>query len=906
MVLQELSRQGDLVMSTQVTVSVILASIAGSTLFASGRVVPPHSSVGAQSDEERAERLFERFKRRYDQNFDGRISKEEFPRLDRAFRRLDRNSDGYLTLSDFQAKVDPPPSPKPAPPPATPEQERFFETRVRPVLANACYSCHSDEAKRLRGNLQLDSLAGLLKGGTSGPAVIPGDPDNSELILAIRYDDPDFAMPPKGKLDPAQIADLERWVELGAHWPDDSRHDSNQAGHKPGTAIDLEAGRQFWSFRPVVRTTPPTPKDADWVWSPIDSFLRMSMQTAGVLPIDDASDRTWLRRVTFDLTGLPPTPEDIANFQADKSDDRDARVVDRLLASKAYAERWGRHWLDVARYAESSGKEVNVIYPHAWRYRDWVIKAFDEDLPYDQFLAKQIAGDLEQAETPDEQAWNLIATGYLAIGSKGHSNRDDRSFRLDVADEQIDALSQGMLGLTISCARCHDHKFDPIPSSDYYSLAGILLSSETHFGTYSSAANRQTSDLISLPSGADIPNGPHMTAMVRRLLARGSKRMDTKAAEQDAMPMDGDLESAVIRARIQRLRDDQQDLVTELLARFDDDGEALPSNRLAMGMSEGQARDVAILHRGELDRPGDLTPRRIPQVFTSPDTSPITEGSGRRELADWIASEDNPLTARVWANRIWLHLFGTGLVPTPDNFGAGGLAPTHPELLDWLAAELVASGWSTKALIRAIALSHAYRLDSRDEPSNSAIDPAASFLWRMPERRMEAEALRDAMLAVSGALVDEPPIGSQAGSLEGVIRSERLVDTVMREQVTRSIYLPSLRGYLPNTLAPFDAPDSAYVTGDRDETNVATQALFLMNDSEVLDLADAFAKRLRKIRGKDKTRRRIQAAFEWALGRKPSTAERNTVKRFLRDYGDDAWSAFAQSLFQSAEFRAIG
>ncbi|MEM8709830.1 MAG: DUF1553 domain-containing protein, partial [Planctomycetota bacterium] len=415
-----------------------------------------------------------------------------------------------------------------------------------------------------------------------------------------------------------------------------------------------------------------------------------------------------------------------------------------------------------------------------------------------------------------------------------------------------------------------------------------------------------------------------------------------------------------------RLRDDQQGLFEDLFSRFDDEGRALPANLLAMGVSEAEPRDIAILERGELDRPGDVVRRGMPQVLTVGAPVEIESGSGRFELASFIASDTNPLTPRVWANRVWLHLFGTGIVPTPDNFGAGGMAPTHPELLDWLASELIANGWSTKALVRTIVLSRAYRLDSQGDRGNEAIDPDVVWLWRMPERRLESEALRDSMLVLSGTLSPERPVGSATGALEGGLRSDQLVGLMMREQPVRSVYLPSPRGFVMDSLEAFDAPDAEFVTGDRDETTVPTQALFLMNSAEVLKYSDAFAERLLALDGS--TTVKIRAAFELALGRLPSTTEVQVVKSFLRDYERDAgratkeesrsedkgrgksgkgragqrareraerrarrlaerrqkererlgapeplkspehaaWSAFAQSLFQSAEFRVIG
>lgn len=937
-------------------------------------------------------RIFAGFKRKHDKDLDGRVSRDEFTGRKKSWRRLDVDGDGWITLADVEAryKIEEEAKEEAAstvgtPSLATSEQIEFFETKVRPVLANECFSCHAANG-RTKGDLSLDSITGFLTGGASGPALVPGDPDASLFIEAIRYEDPGFSMPPKNKLSADEVRDLETWVRMGAPWPDEGQPEmvemspvmmdaadgeiGGDAASSLNRDIDMDAGREFWSFRPVNRPDVPDVADDAWAKGAIDRFLLETMEQDGVEPVADASDRTWLRRVTVDLTGLPPTLDEIEQFEADDSPERDAHVVDRLLASDAYAERWGRHWLDVARFGETSGKERNVAYPFAWRYRDWVLKAFREDMPYNEFLQTQIAGDLLPAADEDEVAWNQIATGYLALGSKGHANRDKIRFQLDMVDEQIDAMSQGMLGLTLSCARCHDHKFDPIPTEDYYGIAGIFLSTETHFGTAKGRGNNQTSELIELPAGANVPNGPTIPSSVLNVMRRAADKLEEQLDEEavseemekmDEVEMDAkgsaEAEKAAADERRRRGRSELLDVYNDLFARFDDEGRATDKNRLAMGVSEGEPRDISVLERGELDRPSGVTPRAIPEVFRTGELEPITEGSGRAELATWLASDENPLTARVWVNRIWLHLFGAGLVSTPDNFGAGGNVPSHPELLDWLAAELMENGWSTKSLIREVALSRAYRLDSTGSASNELIDPDVELIWRMPERRMESEAIRDAMLSVAGTLSREPAVGSALGALDGSISSNAMLSRLLREQPVRSVYLPVPRGAVVETLEAFDAPDPEFVTGQRDETTVATQALFLMNDFEVLRLADAFADRLLRMGGSDDTR--IIAAFELAYGREPSREERRTVQHFLRDYTrmafDElkstepqkdlsrrqrrrlqakaerdrrralrqasepgsappafvdperaAWSAFAQSLFQSAEFRAIG
>lgn len=928
----------------------------------SAAAVAPASAAPQQRDRD-PEEVFARLKQRFDKNFDGVISAEEWTRNKRNFRRLDADGDGKISLADVKTRMgggrprmEPAPSEAGAPGEISPEALEFFETKVRPVLATHCYSCHSEDAARIKGGLRVDSRAHLISGGVGGGALVPGDADASALIEAVRYEDPLFAMPPREKLPDEAIRDLEAWVEMGAPWPADPETNSaadvvveDTAGGSAGYGeIDLEAGREFWSFQPVTRPAVPSPEDEDgWARSPIDRFLLEEMEDAGTRPVADADDATWLRRVTFDLTGLPPTPDELSAFLEDEGADRHAKVADRLLTSPAFGERFGRHWLDVARYGESSGKETNVVYPHAWRYRDWVIDAFDSDMPYDEFLTKQIAGDLLEAEDDDERAWNLIATGYLALGPKSHQTRDRRQFRLDLIDEQVDAVSQGMLGLTLSCARCHDHKFDPIPTEDYYAFAGFFMSTETLFGTFDGAGNNNTASLIELPDATSVPNGPRMEDAVRLIMGRAlDSTMEPSAREMNA-------EDERQARRLALRREQQSEVIQSLLDRFDDRGRALPANRLAMGVCDGEPIDLAVLERGELERPRGVAPRGVPQVLTE-EPLRLGDGSGRLELARWIASEENPLTARVWANRVWHHLFGAGLVTSPDNFGRSGDAPTHPELLDWLAAGFVDNGWSTKALVREIVMSRAYRLDSARDRGNEAVDPEVTTLWRMRERRLEAEAIRDAMLVASGELSPERPVGSPTNAMEGRLQREEFAKFATRERPVRSVYMPALRGHVTDAMEAFDAPDAAFVTGSREVTTGATQALFLMNDGDVLGRSDALADRVLAMDLTD--RERIDAAFVLTLGREPLGRERSAVLSFLRDYertfdaeakkaarnappedprdaqrrlrrqrrqrdrvplaqkGPEehtdgrraAWSAFAQSLFQSAEFRAIG
>jgi hypothetical protein len=689
---------------------------------------------------------------------------------------------------------------------------------------------------------------------------------------------------------------------------------------------ELAAGRRHWAFQKPVAPPVPEVRDAAWPRSDIDRFLLAAMEEAKVRPVADAGREALIRRLSFDLTGLPPTPDEVREFVADASPTAVEKVVDRFLASPRFGERWARHWLDVARYADSSGKETNLPFPHAWRYRDWVIAAFNADKPYDQFLKEQLAGDLLKQSGPADQAHKIIATGFLALGPKGLNERDRRQFEMDVVDEQIDVVSQSMLGLTLACARCHDHKFDPVSQRDYYALAGIFLSSEPLYGTQPQLQNAHASTLIELPPEARLPAAvaPLSATDLARLRQEVRERADRAGdLAQDAMAArrEGrDENGAAMFLRVRAARDRQSGAQSDL-DQFYDDGSP---RALAMGvLDRPRPVDSPLLERGEVDQPGETVPRGLVEVLCAPDEPrKIAAGSGRLDLAFWIASRDNPLTARVMANRVWLKLMGQGLVATPDNFGLMGMEPSHPELLDHLAVAFMADGWSVKSLIRRIVLSRGYQLAAVHDDGNFAIDPDNRLRWRMDQRRLEAEAIRDAMLAVAGRLDLEPTPGSPVARVredrQGLIQ---LVAAAGRQpEFCRSIYLPIVRDQVPEFLAVFDFPDASLVSGDRDATNVPAQGLFLLNNPEVVALARAFADRVARLPGTATDR--LARAFEMALGRAPSPAERSAINAFQADFSrrhatraavpserSEAESlalvASCQALFATAEFRHL-
>jgi hypothetical protein len=781
--------------------------------------------------------------------------------------------------------------------PATPEQLAFFEKSIRPVLVKECYSCHATTATKIRGGLTLDTRDSIRKGGDTGPAIVPGDLKQSLLVQAIKHTRDELKMPPNKKLADEVIADFEKWITMGA--PDPRDVPTKVTKYE----IDVEKGRTFWAFQPPKKPVPPVVKNAAWPGCDIDRFLLAGLEAKGLQPVADADPRTLVRRLYFDLTGLPPAPEEVEAFvegYAAAPQKALEVVADRLLASPHYGERWGRHWLDVARYAESSGRAANFAYPHAWRYRDYVIAAFNKDTPYDQFVREQLAGDLLPAKDDKQKTEFLVATGFLAIGPKSLDENNPRQFQMDLADEQIDATFQAFQALTVACARCHDHKFDPIPQKDYYALAGIFRSTQTCYGTIRLIQSNHPSPLVSLPKDAEATTALVPLSTERR---SGIEKQIQDVRDQMAK-LNGQGQDVFLR------RIFMQNRVTTLqsqLALYESDGTPKP---LAMGVREGrQVADSPLYARGEIRQPGSTVRRGFPQVMTTRQPSLGWRESGRRELADWIASTDNPLTARVMANRIWLHLIGRGLVPTPDNFGASGQPPSHPALLDHLAVSFAENGWSVKKLIRTIVLSRAYRLSSQLDTKNFEADPDNVLVWRMPKRRLEAEALRDTMLALSGRLDTTPPRGSTvARGGEGNVsfrgRGGPGGDPATTD-THRTVYLPVIRDGLPELFTLFDFPDPSLIIGERATTTVPAQALYLMNNPFVLRQAEGLAERLLAGDGDDDGK--LTRVYQLCYARPPSGEELRSARKFLADYGKDharrpTWAALCQAFFASAEF----
>ncbi|MDF1755286.1 MAG: PSD1 and planctomycete cytochrome C domain-containing protein [Verrucomicrobiales bacterium] len=735
------------------------------------------------------------------------------------------------------------------------DQLKFFETKIRPTLAKNCYECHSIGAKKLGAKLLVDSALGMQKGGESGSPVVAGAPSQSLLIHALKWEN-DLEMPPDEPLPEAVIADFEKWIAMGAPFPKSAQQEPLPEGEeKTYNEEDL------WSFQPVKEPALPKVKTG-WPQTDIDYFVAGKWAEQNLSPGPDASPRTLIRRLYVDLIGLPATLEEIAAFEAEAEVDFDAaltRAVEKLLQSPHYGERWGRHWLDVARFAESNGNDGlsrNASFPNAWRYRDYVIDALNRDVPYDEFLTEQIAGDLLEAESDLDRDRKLVATGFLAIGSKP-AKAMNNNFVMDVVADQIEVITSGVIGLSVACARCHDHKFDPVPMRDYYALAGIFTSTETLWGI---AANEK---LTAHPTQLHVLKTPPAVP-----------------APPEAL----------------KLMEETEKLEMRNYPRPKKEFTYPPGTPLAMGVRDRtKIEDCKLNLKGDAKKLGAPVPRGFLSVYEDEVLSQIkidATSSGRLELAKWLTSEYHPQTARVMVNRIWLHLFGKALVGTPDDFGVYGEKPTHPELLDYLAYRFSREhNWSIKSMIREIVLSRTYRLDS----GINADDPENTWISRHQRRRLDAESLRDAMLSVSGNLNPEPADGSPIRHLELLVN--RAPD-LHQPSDHRSVYLCYMRNSPPRELVAFDLPDAVKPVGKRDETMLPTQSLFLLNSPFVI----AQAERLAAESGGDPAK-----LWEKILVREATATELASANYLLETIEDKskAMSALAQALFATNEFRYI-
>ena len=772
----------------------------------------------------------------------------------------------------------------------------FFESKIRPVLATKCYSCHSTKLKAPMGDLVLDTRAGVLKGGRLGPAVVPGKPAEGNLLKALSFTNAHLQMPPTGKLPDAVIADFARWIAAGA--PDPRNEAPQSAAAAALRGMSIEEGRKWWAFQPVAGKPLPAVKDVRWAKGRIDHFILAKLEEKGLKPSPAANAATLVRRAYVDLVGYKPTFGEVQAFVQDKTPDAYEKLIDRLMASPQYGERWGRHWMDVARFAEDNptSEATNPPYPFAWRYRDWIIEAINKDVPYDKFVKLQLAADL----TPGTSREDLRALGYLGAAPIYH--KDQRlsaevigGFMTDDWDERIDAVTRGLLGLTVACARCHDHKFDPVPTKDYYGLMGVFASTmraerpmfevdpaiETRYLWIQNrlfdlkySANLLTNEASTVENAA--PRVGKWKAEIESLrdemkqledrypkLVSSLEKYWTFPPPRDQRPAAAPVKEPPPAARPRRGNPTSTEPFMNAVyeaAQYVDGSDA---NYTFINYKPGEIRDFPVLLHGNVATPGEMVPRHFPEVL-SKGNSRFTHGSGRLELAERIFTDAAPLAARVIVNRVWDWHMGKPLVPTPSDFGTQGEKPTHPELLDDLAARFIAHGWSLKWLNREIMTTATYRQASQPRADAAQADPANALLWRINPRRMDVESYRDTLLRVTSRLSDQ-----MYGPSE---------DVDSETSVRRTVYSRVSRGRVSKLFRLYDFPDASQTAPNRDLTTSALQQLFIMNGGFMRLGAQSLAKAVEE---QPDHAAKVQELFRRALGREPAAKELDLALTFL-------------------------
>ncbi len=890
----------------------------------------------------------------------------------------------------------------------SPDQVEYFEKNVRPLLVKNCQGCHN--AKLQSGGVDLSSATGFQEAG-----LFKKDKPEASRILVVTSYEGSVKMPPMGKLKADDLAKLAEWCKMGAPWPGAAESKATSTAAKPADFTPEQ--KAFWAFQQRKDPAPPAVKNKAWVQNPIDQFILAKLEERGLKPAPKADKLTLLRRATLDLTGLPPTPDEIKAFEADQSPQAYAKLIDRLLASPRYGERWGRHWLDVARYADSTGNDEDHRYPYAFRYRDYVIQAFNDDMPYSQFVREQLAGDLMSGNTEDKFNKRAItATGFLALGAKALAQQDKKKMLYDVYDEQVDVVSKAFLGMTMACARCHNHKFDPILTRDYYSLTGMFASTKSFakpdafvsemllkplvpeakykqyqkeqahlkslkfavdeyaeqqvqahshemaakLAAYLTAARdpkasregldeaivKRLAGMITNPKAkehwaelakASVEDVPKIAAKMQADAEKALKTWDTELdkwrEKARKVPADSDMappekpkfdakKSPVVNELfmgngIFAVAEKQQEKIFppaafaklgDLKKIYDDfKKQAMPEPDMADAVEEDKPVHQKVLIRGDLNNPGEDAPVAVPAILSSYNPPKQFQGSGRMEFAGWLVDPANPLPSRVMVNRIWSWHFGEGIVRSVDNFGKTGERPDNLELLDYLANRFIQNGWSVKQLTKAIMLSNTYQMAAETEDKAYTVDPENRMLSRFNRQRMSVEQLRDSMLFISGKL-DETMGGTlQSGfGTDGENSSGRL--SMKPEALTRrTVYVPLRRANLPNMMNLFDFGDATTVNGHRSLTNVAPQALFMMNSGFVEQRSSELAKTV--FAAASDPRERINQAFVRILNRKPSGEEADRALTYISNMQErfkepeaKAWQSFCQILFSSNEF----
>jgi mono/diheme cytochrome c family protein len=777
------------------------------------------------------------------------------------------------------------------------EDIAFFEKEVLPILKANCYKCHGEG--RPRGGLRLNSRENLLQGGDTGPAISLEKPEESLLLKAVRYED-GLEMPPKNRLTAPQVATLAQWVKKGAPWSKTAAEGpTKETPHAPkhsGGVVTAEA-KKYWAYQPVQRPAVPEVKNKSWVQNSVDAFVLAKLEAKGLSPAPTADKVALLRRATYDLTGLPPTPEEVDAFVKDTAPDAYEKLIDKLLASPHYGEKWGRHWLDLVRYAETNGYERDGPKPFAWRYRDYVIRSFNADKPYDRFLLEQLAGDEIDRDNPEA----IIATGYYRLGLWDDEPADPKQARFDEFDDLVATTSQVCLAMTMNCARCHDHKIDPIPQKDYYRLLAFFRDIPPFSDSRNTESRNNLTD-ISPPderkeNEAKQRQREDLMQELRAKLTALEEEAIKKMPAADQRASEGRERPKVVAKVKEFMTKDQAAAYEKAKLHLDLLRRERPKSRI-MALSVNRCLvkppPTHVMIRGNPNSPGALVEPGFPAVLGTadpviPPPDPEARTSGRRQVfARWIASPTNPLTARVMANRLWQHHFGRGIVASTNDFGKFGTPPTHPELLDWLASEFVAGGWHMKRMHRLLMLSNTYRMSSQGNPTALWLDPANNLFWRFNMRRLNAEEVRDSVLAVSGRLNRKmygpsvfPPIPKEVLAGQS-IPGQGWGHSPPEEAARRSIYVHVKRSLLVPVLAIHDQADTDTSCPVRYTTTVPTQALGMLNGQFMHEQATALAERLQHEAPNDRTAQ-VRRAIRLTTGRQPQTAEVQKDLAFLTE-----------------------
>lgn len=768
------------------------------------------------------------------------------------------------------------------------EQLAFFEERIRPILVEHCYECHSAKSNDSKGGLRLDSRQSVAQGGDSGSAIDLTNPDQSLILNALRYQD--LKMPPSSKLSDKVIDDFAKWIAMGAPDPRDE-----EAAGASSLIVDWDAAKNFWSFQARKSILPPA-NASSWCRNPIDSFIEQKRNVSGVNHAPESNRATWLRRVYMDLVGIPPTAEESIGFEQSVETDIYERTVDALLASPSYGQRWGRYWLDLARYADSNGADENHQYPVAWRYRDYVVESFNRDTPYDRFVREQLAGDLlipvgdhdAASWVSAEQKRLITATGFLVIGPKMLAEQDKPKLVADLVDEQIDTVGKVFLGLTIGCARCHDHKFDPILAKDYYALASIFHSTKSmeHLNHVAQWNERELPD-----SEVELTIAAHASELERSnslLQKQTAEFLTLHSIAGDSPENLKQLEAA--------LSDSEKETLAKLRQANEEVIKSKPKLPKAMAVQEAEVRLVSVHVRGNhLQMTGEPLMPAVPKVLLKDMESNALQvpsgSSGRLELANWIADPLNPLTARVLVNRIWQGHFGTGMVSSGSNFGLRGQLPTHPELLDWLASEFIENEWSIKDMHRLIVLSSTYRMSTDTSSACELADPENRLLWRQNRRRLEIEPLRDSLLSIVDLL--DMKVGG-AATAATTAPDTRVAWASKVGAARRTVYLEVNRAAMSDFLTTFDFVEPGVSVDRRPTTIVPHQALYLMNHPLPLEVGRQLATQIWSERGTDADR--LEVVARRTFGRSATSTEREIVQRFCSTQKDDQGVAILDAL----------